>query len=103
MSEAIAILKCCGAIILDEQSVRNAEDDEPMACIVLDIAQRDKIVAEIDRLRATLKSIADQRNEERGTVTPEMAWEAFGKANARLCAIYEIARNAYQQSALQEK
>ena len=49
MSETIAILKGCGAVVLDEDAISNAEDDESMACIVLDIAQRDIIVADIER------------------------------------------------------
>lgn len=42
--EAIEILKSQPVVVLDEQACRNAEDDEPMAVVVLDIAHRDAIV-----------------------------------------------------------
>lgn len=46
------------------------------------------------RLRAALKAIADEQNYSRYTVTPETAFEDFGKLNAKVCAIYDVARNA---------
>lgn len=43
-TEAIAILKSQPVVVLDEQSCRNTEDDEPMAVVVLSIGHRDAIV-----------------------------------------------------------
>ena len=48
-AEAIAILKSEPVVVLDEQSCRNAEDDEPAAVVVLSIAHRNAIVAVLQK------------------------------------------------------
>lgn len=50
--------------------------------------------AEIGRLRAALQCIVDEQNSDRYTVTPETAFEDFGKLNRKVCAIYDRARAA---------
>jgi len=43
--QAVEILKSQPVVLLDEGACRNAEDDEPMAVVVLDVAHRDAIIA----------------------------------------------------------
>lgn len=43
--EAIEQLMSEGACLIDEEAVRNTEDNETMACIIISVALRDKIVA----------------------------------------------------------
>lgn len=57
-------------------------------------ADAERLTAENARLRTALKNIADQKNSDRYTVTPETAFEEFGKINRKVCAIYDTARAA---------
>lgn len=43
--QAIALLASAPVVLLDEEACRNAEDDEPMASVILDVRQRDIILA----------------------------------------------------------
>lgn len=47
--DAIALLLSSPTVVLDDESVRNAEDDESGAVVVLDIGRRDEIVALLKR------------------------------------------------------
>lgn len=43
-TDAIGILKSQPVVVLDEQACRNAEDDEPMAVVIIEVSHRDAIV-----------------------------------------------------------
>ena len=43
--QAVAVLKSQPVVMLDDEACRNAEDDEPNAMVILDVAQRDAIVS----------------------------------------------------------
>jgi hypothetical protein len=57
MSDAVRILKSQGACLIADDGCRNCEDDDPMACIVLDISQCDKIIVEIERLQSEIEGL----------------------------------------------
>jgi len=58
-AEAIAILKSQPTVVLDEGACRNVEDSETMAVVILDVGQRDAIVATLNEAEAKLKAIKD--------------------------------------------
>ena len=43
--QAIELLASAPVVLLDEESCRNVEDTEPMASVILDVRQRDLILA----------------------------------------------------------
>ena len=58
-AEAIAILKSRPTVVLDEGACRNVEDSETMAVVILDVGQRDAIVATLNEAEAKLKATKD--------------------------------------------
>jgi hypothetical protein len=46
------------------------------------------VIAESDRFRAALEGIRARRYQNRETVSPDNAFEAFGRLSAEVCAIY---------------
>jgi hypothetical protein len=56
-----------------------------------------RLTAEVDRLHSIILNIHAGRYESRETVTPENAFEAYGRLNAKIVAIYEQCRAALTQ------
>lgn len=57
----------------------------------------------LQKLREALDKIDARRYQGRYTVTPDMAWDEFCKANAELCAIYDEARTALSQGEVKDQ
>jgi len=60
-------------------------------------------LAENEKFRSALEWIERQQFADRDTVTPETAWDAFGKMNRTLCAIYAKATDALHQQLTPEE
>lgn len=70
-----------------------ASDDEWMELM----AQRIDAAAEIERLRAALREINQQRYTGRHTINLENAYERAVALNAKLLAVMDIARTALKE------
>lgn len=58
-----------------------------------------RLKAEVERLRSIILNIHAGRYEARETVTPENAFEAYGRLNKKIIAIYEQCRAALKEPA----